>query len=73
MSDTTPEDSATADLGDQDTSAPASVGAPTDISAADLDVEDGAAGDTPATSDPDEFVEDADLGGTHGGSAGGAG
>jgi hypothetical protein len=45
----------------------------TDIDAAALDVEHGAHGDTPATSDPEEFVDDAVLGGTHGPSSGGAG
>ena len=45
----------------------------TDVDAAELDVEAGADGDTPATSDPDAYVDDATLGGTGGGSAGGAG
>jgi hypothetical protein len=45
----------------------------TDIDAAELDVEDGADGDTPATSDPDAFVDDSTLGGTGGSSSGGAG
>ena len=67
MSDQTPE----ADLGQQD-SAPAGVGDATDISAESLDVDD-TGHDTPATNDPDEYVDDATLGGTHGGSAGGAG
>ena len=70
MSDQTPEDLPPADLGGQGT-APAVGG--TDIDAADLDVSEGAGGDVPATSDPDEYVDDPDLGGTHGGSAGGAG
>ena len=43
----------------------------TDISADSLDVSDGAQGDTPATSDPDQHTDDATLGGTSG--AGGAG
>ena len=43
----------------------------TDIDAAELDVE--APVDTPATSDEDEFVDDATLGGTAGENAGGAG
>ena len=49
------------------------VGEGTDITAEDLDVSQGADGDTPATSDPDEYVDDATMGGTGGGSAGGAG
>jgi hypothetical protein len=50
------------------------VGDGTDIDADDLDVTEGAAGaDTPATSDPDAFVDDATLGGTGGQSSGGAG
>lgn len=61
MSEQTPEDSAPAQ------------GTATDIDAADLDVGNGAGGDTPATSDPDEYADDSSLGGTHGGSAGGAG
>ena len=43
----------------------------TDIDAAELDVE--APAETPATSDPDEYVDDASLGGTGGENAGGAG
>jgi hypothetical protein len=57
---------------DEQTDAPP-VGAGTDVDAGDLDVQDGAGGDTPATSDPEQFVDDATLGGTGGESAGGAG
>ncbi len=56
-----------------DTGASTDLGAGTDISAAELDVEGGADGDVPATNDPDEFVDDSTLGGTHGENAGGAG
>ena len=71
MSEKQPEQNAPADLGDQ-TDAPPLAGG-TDIGADELDVSDGAGDDTPATSDPDEYVDDADLGGTGGPSAGGAG
>lgn len=71
MTEQTPEDRPQADLGEQD-SAPAPPAA-TDIDADDLDVEAGAGGDRPATNDPDEYVDDSTLGGTGGGSAGGAG
>jgi hypothetical protein len=63
MSDTT------SSAGTGDDAPPLAAG--TDIDGADLDVE--ADVETPATSDPDEFTEDSDLGGTHGPSAGGAG
>ncbi|HVM28945.1 MAG TPA: hypothetical protein VM433_14905 [Mycobacteriales bacterium] len=49
------------------------LGEGTDVGAAGLDVEDGAGGDVPATSDPDQFTDDSTLGGTHGENAGGAG
>jgi hypothetical protein len=49
------------------------VGAGTDVSAADLDVEAGAGDDVPATNDPEQFADDSTLGGTHGENAGGAG
>jgi hypothetical protein len=49
------------------------LGEGTDVDTAGLDVEDGAEGDVPATSDPDQFVDDSTLGGTHGENAGGAG
>lgn len=67
-----PEDSpATADLGEPAPAPAATSG--TDIDAEQLDVASGADGDTPASSDPDAYVDDATLGGTGGGSAGGAG
>jgi hypothetical protein len=70
--DAAPEDQTPpADLGEQAGAPALSTG--TDIDAAELDVAAGAGGDTPATSDPGEYVEDADLGGTHGPSSGGAG
>lgn len=71
MSDSPDSPDVDADLGSQDT-APAA-GSGTDVAAEDLDVENGADGDTPASSDPDAYVDDATLGGTGGGSAGGAG
>jgi len=71
MSQDQPEQQVPADLGDQQDAPP--VGSGTDIGADDLDVSGGAGSDTPATSDPDEYVEDADLGGTGGPSSGGAG
>jgi hypothetical protein len=71
MSEKQPDENVSADLGDQ-TDAPKVTGG-TDIDASDLDVGDGAGGDTPATSDPDAFVDDGGLGGTGGANAGGAG
>jgi hypothetical protein len=59
--------------GTADEGTTAEVGEGTDVDASNLDVEDGAAGDRPATSDPEQFTDDSDLGGTHGGNAGGAG
>ena len=53
------------------TDQPADLGPATDIDTDDLDVE--APVDPPETSDPAEYVEDEDLGGTGGGNAGGAG
>ena len=47
------------------------LGEGTDITAADLDPDDGA--DTPASSDPDEMTDDGLMGGTGGENAGGAG
>jgi hypothetical protein len=47
------------------------LGEGTDVGGEGLDIE--ADVDTPATSDPEAFTEDSDLGGTHGGNAGGAG
>lgn len=71
MSDSPDQHDVQADLGEQDT-APAA-GSGTDVSAEDLDVEDAADDDRPASSDPDAYVDDATLGGTGGESAGGAG
>ena len=69
MSEKQPDENESADLGDQ-TDAPKVTGG-TDIDASDIDVSDGAGGDTPATSDPNQMTDDGDLGGT--GGAGGAG
>lgn len=54
-------------------SAVPAAGSGTDIDAADLDLEAGAGDDVPATSDPEQLVDDETLGGTGGDSAGGAG
>lgn len=48
-------------------------GSGTDIDAAELDLEAGAGDDVPATSDPEQLVDDETLGGTGAGGAGGAG
>lgn len=47
------------------------VGPATDIDAADLDVQESE--EKPASSDPEQMADDASLGGTQGGNAGGAG
>jgi hypothetical protein len=54
-----------------DLDAPEGLGGGTDISADSVDA-DGSE-DVPATNDPGEYRDDPDLGGTHGGSAGGVG
>lgn len=71
MSDSPDQPDAQADLGEQETAPAAASG--TDVAAEDLDVEKGADGDPPASSDPDAYVGDATLGGTGGKSSGGAG
>jgi hypothetical protein len=68
MSERQPADGESGDLGEQQ-DAPQMVEG-TDIS---VDESGAATGDTPATSDPDEYVDDGDLGGTGGPSPGGAG
>ena len=50
--------------------APADLGPGTDVTA---DLDELGEHETPASSDPDEFRDDPDLGGTHGPSSGGAG
>ena len=73
MSEKNPADKVSGDLGEQQ-DAP-DVGNGTDITAEGIDVSDEAVSktDTPATSDPDEYVDDGALGGTGGPSPGGAG
>ena len=73
MSEKQPDENVPADLGEQQDAPSITDG--TDITAESLDVSDEAVSqtDTPATSDPDEYVDDGALGGTGGPSPGGAG
>lgn len=71
MDEREPADTASGDLGEQQHAPEVVEG--TDISVDDPDPAEGAGDEKPATSDPEEYVDDGELGGTGGPSPGGAG